>query len=54
MCMNEYHSKSERSIKLETMGTPKGMLPLNTHTALLVHIELLNKNLALSSLGRAN
>lgn len=54
MCTNEYRSKSERLVKLETVGTPKGMLPLNTHIALLVQIELLNKNLAESSLGRAN
>lgn len=54
MCMNEYHSKNESSIKLETMGTPKGMLPLDIHTALLAQIELLNKKLAESNLGKAN
>ena len=54
ICMNAYHSKSERSVKLETVGMPKGMLPLDTHTALLVQIELLNKQLAESSLGRSN
>lgn len=39
MCMNEYRSKSERSVKLETLGTPKGMLPLYTYTALLVQLN---------------
>lgn len=54
MCMNEYRAKSEKLIKLETMGTPKGMLPLDTHTTLLAQIELLNKKLVEGSLGRAN
>lgn len=36
------------------MGTPKGMLPFDTHTALLVQIEFLNKNLDEGSLGRVN
>lgn len=36
------------------MGTPKGMLPLDTHTALLAQIELLSKKLVQSSLGKAN
>lgn len=54
MCMNEYHSKSERLFRLETVGTPKSMLPLDTHTALLAQIELLNKKIAESRLGRAN
>lgn len=54
ICMNEYHLKSERSIKLETAGTPKCMLPLDTHTSLLAQIEMLNKKLAESNLGRAS
>lgn len=54
MCMNEYRSKRERSVKIETVGTPKGMLVIDIHTALLAHIELLNKKLAESSSGKAN
>lgn len=54
MCMNEYRSKSERLVKLETLGMPKGMLTLDTHTALLVQIKLLNKKLVKGSLGGAN
>ncbi|XP_050909769.1 uncharacterized protein LOC127123611 [Lathyrus oleraceus] len=54
MCMNEYHSKSKSSVKIETVGMPKGMLVVDTHTALLAQIELLNKKLAESSLGKAN
>lgn len=54
MCMNEYRSKSERSVKLETSGTSKGMLSLDTHTALLAQIELLNKQLAKWCLNKAN
>ncbi|XP_050914751.1 uncharacterized protein LOC127129643 [Lathyrus oleraceus] len=46
MCMNEYRSKSERSINPEIVGMPKGMLAIDTHTALLAQIELVNKNLA--------
>lgn len=38
MCMNEYHSKSERSVKLESSGTLKSMLTVDTHTALLAQI----------------
>lgn len=38
MCMNKYRSKSERSVKLETSGTPKGMLIVDTHTSLLAQI----------------
>lgn len=53
MCMNEYRSKNERSVKIETVGMHKGMLPLDTRTTLLAQIELLNKKLAESSLGRA-
>lgn len=34
MCMKEYRSKTEMSVKLETSGTPKGMLTVDTHTAL--------------------
>lgn len=30
MCMNEYRSKSERSVKFETVGTLKGMLTVDT------------------------
>lgn len=54
ICMNDYRFKSERSVKLEIVGTPKGMVPLYTHTALLVQIELLNKKLVESNLGKAN
>lgn len=36
------HSKSEQSIKIEMADTPKGMLAIDTHTALLAQIELLN------------
>ena len=54
MCMNEYRSKSESLVKIKIMGTPKGMLVVDIHTALLAHIELLNKKLAKSNLGIAN
>ncbi|KAI5392578.1 hypothetical protein KIW84_077105 [Lathyrus oleraceus] len=54
MCMNEYRSKIERSVKLEIVGTPKVMLPFDTNIALLVQIELLNKKLDEGILGRAN
>lgn len=54
ICLNEYRSKSERSIKIEIMGTPKGMLVKDTHIALLAQIDLLNKKLAESNLGKAN
>lgn len=36
------------------MGTPKGMLAIDTHTAHLAQILLLNKKLAERSLGKAN
>lgn len=54
MFLNKYHPKSERSVKIETIGTPKGMLAIDTHSALLAQIELLNKKLAESSLSKAN
>lgn len=54
MCMNEYRSKRERSVKIEIVGTPKGMLVFDTHTSLLTLIELLNKKLVESRLGKAN
>ena len=54
ICMNECHSKIERSVKLETSGIPKGMLVVDTHTALLAQIELLNKQLAEGCLNKAN
>lgn len=53
MCLNEYRLKSERSVKIETVGTPKGMLVVVTHTALLGQIKLLNKTLAGSNLKKA-
>ena len=43
--MNEYHSKRERLVNFEIVGIPKGMLVVDTHTALLAQIELLNKKL---------
>lgn len=54
MCLNEYRSKCDRSVKIETIGTPKGMLVVDTHTAVLAQIELLNKKLVESGLGKAN
>lgn len=30
ICMNEYCSKSERLVKLEIVGIPKVMIPLDT------------------------
>lgn len=54
MCMNEYRLKRERSVKIEIVGTHKGMLVVDTHTTLLAHIELLNKKVAESSLGKDN
>ncbi|XP_050908489.1 uncharacterized protein LOC127122147 [Lathyrus oleraceus] len=51
LCMNGYYSKSERSVKIETVGRPKGMLVVYTHTSLLAQNELLKKKLAESSLG---
>lgn len=41
--LNEYCSKSERSVKIETLGKPKGMLAVDIHIVLLSQIELLNK-----------
>lgn len=52
--MNDYCSKSERSVKLETSGTPKGMLTVDTYTALLAQIELLNKHLTEGNLNKSN
>lgn len=54
MCLNEYPLKSDMSVKIKTVGTPKGMLVVGAHTAFLAQIELLNKNLAESSLGKVN
>lgn len=54
MCLNEYCLKGERSVKIEIVGTPKGMLVVDNHTALLAQIELLNKKLAESDLSKAN
>lgn len=54
MCLNEYCSKSERSVKTKTAGTLKGMLAINTDTAILTQIKLLNKKLAERSLSQAN
>lgn len=54
MCMNEYHSKSGRSVKLRTNGTPKGMLTFDTYIALLAQIELLIKKIAKRCLNKAN
>lgn len=54
MCMNEYCSKSERSVKMETVGIPKGMLSIDTYTALLAHIKLLNKKIVENNLVKAN
>lgn len=51
---DEYRSKRKKSIKIEIVGMPKGMLAVYTHIALLAQIELLNKNLAESSLSKAN
>lgn len=53
MCLNEYRSKSERSINIETVDTPKGMLCIDTHTSLITQIKLLNKKLAESNLSKA-
>lgn len=54
MCLHEFRSKSEKSVKTETVGTPKGMLVIDTHTTVLAQIELLNKKLAEISLSQAN
>lgn len=54
MCLNESRSKSDKLVKIETASTPKGMLAVDTHTALLAQIELLNKKLAESSLSKEN
>lgn len=54
MYLNEYRSKSERSVKSETICTPKGMLAVDIRTVLLAQIKLLNKKLAESSLNKAN
>lgn len=54
MCLNEYCSKSDKSVKFENVGTPKGMLAVDTHVALLVQIELLTKKIVESSLSKAN
>lgn len=52
MCLSEYHSKSERSVKIETVGTSKYMLVVDTYTILLAYIELLNQRLVERSLGK--
>ena len=44
--LNEYHLKSERTMKTETAGTPKSMLAIATNTSLLAQIELFDKKLA--------
>lgn len=54
MCLNEYCLRTERLVKTKIMGTPKGMLDIDTHIILLAQIELLNKTLAKSSLNKAN
>lgn len=54
MCMNEYRSKRKRSTKIKIVGTPKGMLVVDTHIALLAQIKLLNKKIAESNLDKAN
>lgn len=54
MCLNEYHSKSERLVKIKTVGMPKGILVIDTDTTLLAQIELLNKKLVEISLGKTN
>lgn len=53
MCLNENHSKSERSIKVENGGTLKGMLDIDTHIPLLSQIELFNKKQVESNLSQA-
>lgn len=45
---------SDMSVKIEIVGTPKGMLDVDTHTSLLAQIELLNKMLVGSSLSKTN
>lgn len=52
--LKEYRSKNERGVKVETTDTPYGVLTLDMHTALLPHIELLNKILAERNLNQAN
>ncbi|CAJ2642327.1 unnamed protein product [Trifolium pratense] len=48
MCMNEYRSKSERDPK------KRGVFEVDTNTALLAQIEMLNKKLAAKTLAEAN
>ncbi|CAJ2677643.1 unnamed protein product [Trifolium pratense] len=48
MCMNEYRSKSERDPK------KRGVFDVDTNTALLAQIEILNKKLAAKTLAEAN
>ncbi|CAJ2642480.1 unnamed protein product [Trifolium pratense] len=45
ICMNEYRSKSDRK---------RGVIAVDTNTALLAQIEILNKKLAAKSLAEAN
>ncbi|XP_045830999.1 uncharacterized protein LOC123922316 [Trifolium pratense] len=45
MCMNEYRSKSDRK---------RGVITVDTNTALLAQIEILNKKLAAKSLAEVN
>ncbi|MCI54383.1 hypothetical protein A2U01_0075633, partial [Trifolium medium] len=45
MCMNEYRSKSDRK---------RGVIEVDTKTALLAQIEMLNKKLAAKTLAEAN
>lgn len=51
MGLNEHSSKRKRSIKIEPFDTPKDMLVIDTHTALLTQIELLNKMSVESRMG---
>lgn len=52
--LDEYRSKSERSLKIETFGPLIGTLVIDTHIALLAQIESLNKKLVEGILSKAN
>lgn len=54
ICLNEYQSKSERKIKVESTSTPKSVLTYDTHVAQLAQIELLNIKFDESNLNQAN
>lgn len=52
--LKEYRSKSESGVKVETTGTSKGVLTLDTYTSFLAHIRHLSKIFLESDLNKVN